>query len=90
MGVRSVSTYLIRRPVTQEMCSATCVRGQQDDPLDPGRGRAVEQGADVASVLRLRDGAGDQEDRVHALARGLIRALVGSVEAGRLDARPLW
>jgi len=25
MGVRSVSTYLIRRPAAHEMCSATCV-----------------------------------------------------------------
>src|SRR5579871_2805351 len=62
-------------------------RGQQHDPFDAGPARIVEQGADIVGVLRARDGAGDQVHRVHALPRGLIGALIGPVEADRLDAR---
>jgi hypothetical protein len=65
---------------------AHAVGGEQYDPLDAGCGRTVEQGADTVGVLRLRDGAGDQVHRVHALARGLIGALVRPVEPDRLDA----
>jgi hypothetical protein len=38
-------------------------------------------------VLLLRNGTGDQIDRVHVLPGGFISALVGPVKVDRLDAR---